>query len=93
MPNHLTSGTRTREGCSLAVYAGYLEQMDLMEVPDADRPHVRWVIDPVDYLQPLAFDTDDDTWRDKSKKDRIKALDRIKLGRPARSRRSWVSSA
>ncbi|MFY1696060.1 MULTISPECIES: MBL fold metallo-hydrolase [unclassified Solwaraspora] len=82
VPNHLTSGTRTREGCSLAVYAGYLEQMNLMGVPDADRPHVRWVIDPVDYLQPLSFDTDDDTWRDRSKKDRIKALDRIKLGRP-----------
>ncbi|MFV2103277.1 hypothetical protein [Micromonospora sp. LOL_024] len=44
--------------------------------------HVRWVIDPVDYLQPLVFDTDGYTWRDRSKKARIKALDRIRLGRP-----------
>ncbi|MEV7037551.1 hypothetical protein [Amycolatopsis sp. NPDC051061] len=82
VPNHLTSGSLTREASSLAVYAGYREQLDLMQVPAAFRPEVRWLIDPVDYLGPLTFDIDDDTWIDASKNRRIRELDRVTPVRP-----------
>lgn len=62
IPNHLTSGTATREASSLSVYAGYLKQLDLMKAPKEDRPAIRWLVDPTDYLKPIVFDTKDDNW-------------------------------
>ncbi|MVA22101.1 hypothetical protein GOZ94_24525 [Agrobacterium vitis] len=69
VPNHLTSGTATREASSLSVYAGYLEQLDLMKMPQTDRPAIRWLVDPTDYLKPIVFDSRDPVWRDKRKDD------------------------
>src|SRR5690606_4595258 len=53
IPNHITDGTRAREGSSLSVYAGYVSQMDLMGVPEEERPRLHWLVDPVDYLKPI----------------------------------------
>lgn len=68
IPNHMTTGTRAREGSSLSVYAGYVNQMDLMGIPERDRPRLHWLIDPVDYLKPIVYDTDNTAWADPDKK-------------------------
>lgn len=67
IPNHITTGTRAREGSSLSVYAGYVNQMDLMGVPQEDRPRLHWLVDPVDYVKPIVFDIDNPTWSDPAK--------------------------
>ncbi len=43
----------------MSVYAGYLKQLDLMNMPKDQRPAIRWLIDPTDYLKPIVFDTTD----------------------------------
>ncbi len=72
IPNHITTGTRAREGSSLSVYAGYVSQMDLMEVPQERRPRLHWLVDPVDYIKPIVFDTNQSSWNDT---DKASALD------------------
>lgn len=67
IPNHLTTGSSTREASSMSIYAGYLDQLDLMGVSREAWPEIRWLIDPTDYLRPMSFDTDDPTWRDARK--------------------------
>lgn len=67
VPNHITTGTRAREGSSLSVYAGYVNQMDLMGVPAEDRPRLHWLVDPVDYLKPIVFDVNQASWADSGK--------------------------
>ncbi len=67
VPNHITTGSRAREGSSLSVYAGYVNQMDLMGIPEEDRPRLHWLVDPVDYLKPIVFDTDNPAWSDPAK--------------------------
>lgn len=62
IPNHLTTGTATREASSMSVYAGYFKQLDLMNMPKDQRPAIRWLIDPTDYLKPIVFDTTDPVW-------------------------------
>lgn len=74
VPNHLTSGTATREASSLSVYAGYLEQLDLMKMPKADRPAIRWLVDPTDYLKPIVFDTKDPVWENPKKDEVMKQI-------------------
>ena len=71
IPNHITSGTRTREASSLSVYAGYLEQLDLMGQPRESRPQIRWLTDPVDYLKPMSFDLDNPAWSNPQKADAL----------------------
>ncbi len=71
IPNHITSGTRTREASSLSVYAGYLEQLDLMGQPRESRPQIRWLTDPVDYLKPISFDLDNPAWSNPQKADAL----------------------
>ncbi len=71
IPNHLTSGSRTREASSMSVYAGFLKQLELMGVPRTEWPAIRWLIDPTDYLRPIVFDTNDDAWRDRRKESLI----------------------
>ena len=68
VPNHITTGTRAREGSSLSVYAGYVNQMDLMGIPKEDRPRLHWLVDPVDYLKPIVYDTGNPAWADPRKK-------------------------
>ena len=71
VPNHITSGTKTREASSLSVYAGYLEQLDLMDQPRDDRPQIRWLLDPIDYLQPISFDLNNPAWSNDQKADAL----------------------
>jgi hypothetical protein len=42
--------------------------MDLMGIPERDRPRLHWLIDPVDYLKPIVYDTDNPAWADPDKK-------------------------
>ena len=71
IPNHLTSGTATREASSLSVYVGYLQQLENMEnpaagwpgFPSAQWPDVRWLVDPTDYLRPMEFRNTDAAWK------------------------------
>lgn len=74
IPNHITSGTRTREASSLSVYAGYLDQLRLMGVPEDDWPDIRWLVDPTDYLRPIVFDTDSEVWRNPAKAEPMQRL-------------------
>ena len=67
IPNHITTGTRAREGSSLSVYAGYVNQMDLMGVPADERPRLHWLVDPVDYIKPIVFDVNQASWADPAK--------------------------
>jgi hypothetical protein len=71
IPNHITTGTRAREGSSLSVYRGYVDQMDLMGVPQNERPRLHWLVDPVDYLKPIVYDIDNDAWVDSRKHDAL----------------------
>jgi len=74
IPNHLTSGTATREASSLSVYAGYLKQLELMGLPRSEWPDIRWLIDPTDYLKPIVFDTSDKGWRDDRKERKLREV-------------------
>lgn len=74
IPNHLTTGSATREASSMSVYAGYLKQLDLMNMPKDQRPAIRWLIDPTDYLKPIVFDTTDPIWEDARKEGLINQL-------------------
>jgi hypothetical protein len=38
-------------------HAGYLKQLDLSEMPTAQRPDIHWLDDPTDDLKPIVFDT------------------------------------
>ena len=67
IPNHITTGTRAREGSSLSVYAGYVSQMNLMGVPVEERPRLHWLVDPVDYIKPIVFDVNQASWADLGK--------------------------
>ena len=71
IPNHITTGTRAREGSSLSVYAGYVNQMDLMGIPTGERPRLHWLVDPVDYLKPIVYDTDNPAWIDAGKQEAL----------------------
>ena len=43
--------------------------MDLMDVPEQQRPRLHWLIDPVDYLKPIVYDIDNPAWADPAKTD------------------------
>jgi hypothetical protein len=74
IPNHITSGTATREASSLSVFAGYLSQLDLMGMPEAQRPEIRWLIDPTDFLKPIVFDSTASLWSNPLKEERMNQL-------------------
>jgi len=63
IPNHVTAVAV--ESSSLEWKVGYRKQQDAMGIPAADRPDLRWLVDPNDYLRPLVFDPKDPRW-DKS---------------------------
>ncbi len=67
IPNHITTGSRAKEGSSLSVYAGYVDQLDLMGIPQAERPRLHWLVDPVDYIKPIVFDPANPAWEDADK--------------------------
>jgi len=69
IPNHITTGSRAKEGSSLSVYAGYVNQLDLMEIPNEDRPRLHWLVDPVDYVKPIVYTVDNPNWADPAKQD------------------------
>jgi len=63
IPNHVTAVAV--ESSSLEWKVGYGKQQDAMGVAAEDRPELRWLVDPNDYLRPIVFDPDDPRW-DKS---------------------------
>ncbi len=63
LPNHVTAVAV--ESSSLEWKVGYLKQQDAMGIPVQDRPELRWLVDPNDYLRPIVFDPKDPRW-DKS---------------------------
>ncbi len=67
IPNHITTGSQAREGSSASVYAGYVEQLDLMGMAPKDRPEIKWLVDPMDYLKPIVFDVANPNWADPAK--------------------------
>ncbi len=71
IPNHITSGSATREASSLSVYAGYIEQLQLMGRPREEWPEIRWLIDPTDYLKPIVFDSTSSAWANPLKQERM----------------------
>ncbi|MBX2836096.1 MAG: MBL fold metallo-hydrolase [Gammaproteobacteria bacterium] len=69
IPNHITTGSRAKEGSSISVYRGYLDQMDLMNVAKDDRPRLHWLVDPVDYIKPIVYHIDNPAWEDDAKEE------------------------
>jgi hypothetical protein len=61
IPNHVTAVAV--ESSSLEWKVGFLRQQEAMAIPQAQRPELRWLVDPNDYLRPIAFDPKDDRWR------------------------------
>jgi hypothetical protein len=58
----------------MSVYAGYLEQLDLMKMPKENRPAVRWLVDPTDYLKPIVFSTGEAACKDGRKEAMLDSL-------------------
>jgi hypothetical protein len=48
---------------SLEWKVSYLRTLDAMEIPRNQRPEIRWVVDPNDYLRPLVYDPRNPRWR------------------------------
>ena len=61
VPNHVTAVAA--ESSSLEWRDGYLKVQNAMGIPPAQRPELRWLVDPIDYLRPLVFDPRDARWK------------------------------
>jgi hypothetical protein len=61
IPNHITAVAV--ESSSLEWKVGYLKVQNAMNIPQDQRPELRWLVDPNDYLRPLVFDPRDARWR------------------------------
>jgi glyoxylase-like metal-dependent hydrolase (beta-lactamase superfamily II) len=48
---------------SLEWKVSYLRTLDAMGIPRNQRPEIRWVVDPNDYLRPLVYDPRNPRWR------------------------------
>lgn len=48
---------------SLEWKVSYLRTLDAMAIPRNQRPEIRWVVDPNDYLRPLVYDPRNPRWR------------------------------
>ena len=48
---------------SLEWKVSYLRTLDAMQIPPNQRPEIRWVVDPNDYLRPLVYDPRNSRWR------------------------------
>jgi len=68
IPNHVTAVAV--ESSSLEWKVGYLKQQNAMGIPAEDRPELKWLVDPNDYLRPIAFDVDDGRWDKSHRHDR-----------------------
>ena len=67
VPGHMTAVAV--ESSSLEWKVGYAKQLDAMSIPASQRPEVRWMVDPNDYLRPLVFDPADKRWAKNGNKD------------------------
>jgi hypothetical protein len=54
IPNHVTAVAN--EGSSLEWKVGFIDAMKAAGVPQASWPQILWIVDPNDYLRPIAFD-------------------------------------
>jgi hypothetical protein len=61
IPNHVTAVAA--ESSSLEWRDGFLRQQNAMGIPQASRPELIWLVDPLDYLRPLVFDPKDARWQ------------------------------
>jgi hypothetical protein len=50
------------ESSSLRWKIAFLQQLDAMSIPQDERPEIRWMVDPNDYLRPLVYDPRDRRW-------------------------------
>ena len=71
LPLHLTTGTTFKEAVSMAVYAGYLDQLKRSGISAENWPKTRWLVDPTDYARPIVFDANDKAWDQREKTARI----------------------
>ncbi|HYP85570.1 hypothetical protein [Variovorax sp.] len=55
-----------------ALKEGKGKQLELMGMPRAEWPDVRWLIDPTDYLRPIVFDANDKAWNDPRKERKLR---------------------
>lgn len=60
IPAHVTAVAK--ESSSLRWKIGYQQELDAMGVPQGQRPELRWLVDPDDYLRPMVFDPKDERW-------------------------------
>ena len=60
IPGHMTAVAR--ESSSLEWKVSLLALMDASGFAKEDRPEIRWLVDPNDYLRPLVFDPKDERW-------------------------------
>jgi hypothetical protein len=56
IPNHLTAVAV--EGSSLEWKVGFNDALNARGVPQSSWPQILWIVDPNDYLRPIAFDLD-----------------------------------
>jgi hypothetical protein len=54
IPNHMTAVAV--EGSSLEWKDGFIAALNAANVPPDSRPQILWIVDPNDYLRPIAFD-------------------------------------
>jgi hypothetical protein len=56
IPNHMTAVAV--EGSSLEWKVGFTDALNARGVPQTSWPQILWIVDPNDYLRPIAFDLD-----------------------------------
>lgn len=61
IPGHMTDVALPSS--SLEWKVSYLRTLDAMQIPRNQRPEIRWVVDPNDYLRPLVYDPRNPRWR------------------------------
>lgn len=60
IPGHLTAVAR--ESSSLEWRDAFLKEIDILNIPKDERPDIRWVVDPTDYIRPMVFDPKAARW-------------------------------
>jgi len=68
VPIHMTDATPISS--SLRFKIAYQKAVVTANVPV--RPEIRWMVDPDDFLKPLAYDPDDERWANPDKKRRLR---------------------
>jgi hypothetical protein len=51
------------ESSSLEWRDAFIREQNAMGIPQANRPELMWLVDPMDYLRPIVFDPKDARWQ------------------------------